>query len=183
MMGCMVRGRGNIEVEHSVSTARLRNTCARYLSVMLMVAADRYSLYNASFVAPWNQPWLRLVQLAAVLVAFNSMRLVMHAVLLGLRRAKFNHEIVLALRRGIYNYLICFVLLMLISLCVLCVFRASDTTIRWCIWLELTLLWLLAMVREAQILRANCGGLTTFLYLCGLEFLPAAVLIASGLVL
>ena len=182
MTGCLVRSRGNIEVEHSVSTARLRNTCARYLSIMFMLAADRYCLYNAGFLAPWSEPWLRLGEIAAVLVAYNSLRLIMHALVLGLRRVKFNHEIVLTLRRGIYNYFICFVLLMLFSLCILYVFGASDATVRWCIWLELTLLWLLAVVRETQILRANCGGLTTFLYLCGLELIPVAALIVSALV-
>ena len=183
LAGCLVRGRGNQEVEHSVSTARSRNTCARLLSVEFMVAADRYCLYDAGFLAPWSEPWLRLVELAAVLVAFNSLRLLMHALLLGLRRLRPHHETILALRRGIYNYFICFVLLMLISLCVLVAFGASDTAIRWCLWVELGFFWLLSLVREGQILRTFCNGLTTFLYLCGLEIIPAAVLIASGLVL
>lgn len=183
MMGCLTRSRGNLEVEHSVSTARSRNTCARLLYVTFIVAADRYALYNASFIAPWSEPWLRLAELAAVLVAFNSLRLLMHALLLGLRRIRPHHETILALRRGIYNYFICLVLLMLISLCVLVAFRASDVAIRWCLWAELALFWLLALVREGQILRSFCSGLGTFLYLCGLEIIPASVLIASGLVL
>lgn len=183
MMGCLTRSRGNLEVEHSVSTARSRNTCARLLSATFIVAADRYALYNASFIAPWSEPWLRLAELAAVLVAFNSIRLLMHALLIELRRNRPDHETRLALRRGIYNYFICFVLLMLISLCVLVAFRASDIAIRWCIWGELAMMWLVALVREGQILSSKCGGLSTFLYLCGLEIIPAAVLIASGLVL
>lgn len=183
LAGCLARSRGNLEVEHSVSTARSRNTCARLLSVTFIVAADRYALYNASFLAPWSEPWLRLAELAAVLVAFNSVRLLMHALLIELRRNRPDHETRLALRRGIYNYFICFVLLMLISLCVLVAFRASDIAIRWCIWGELAMMWLVALVREGQILSSKCGGLSTFLYLCGLEIIPAAVLIASGLVL
>ena len=183
LAGCLTRSRGNLEVEHSVSTARSRNTCARLLSVEFLVAADRYALYDASFIAPWSEPWLRLAELAAVLVAFNSLRLLMHALLLGLRRIRPHHETILALRRGIYNYFICLVLLMLISLCVLVAFRASDVAIRWCLWAELALFWLLALVREGQILRSFCSGLGTFLYLCGLEIIPASVLIASGLVL
>ena len=183
LTGCLVRGRGNIEVEHSVSVARLRNTCARLLSVEFMVAADRYCLYDAGFIAPWSEPWLRLVELAALLVAFNSLRLIMHALLLGLRKVRLNFEIRLALRHGIYNYFICFVLWMLISLCVLVAFRAPDDVIRWCIWVELGILWLLSLVREGQILRTFCNGLTTFLYLCGLEIIPAAAFVAAGLVL
>lgn len=183
MVGCLARSRGNLEVEHSVSTARSRNTCARYLSLVFMVAADRYSLYDASFIAPWSNPWLRLLELAAVLVGFNVLRLITHSLLTGLRRVRPNMESRLALRRGIYNYFICFALWMLISLCVLVAFRAPDSVIRWCIWGELALMWLVALVREGQILHSFCSGLSTFLYLCGLEIIPAAVLIASGLVL
>jgi len=183
LAGCLVRGRGNIEVEHSVSTARTRSTCSRLLSVVVIIAADRYGLYAASFIAPWSQPWLRLAELMAVLVAFNSLRLITHGFLIGMRRVRPSHEVRLALRRGIYNYFICFALWMLVSLCVLVAFSAPDGVIRWCLWGELAILWLITLVREGQILHSFCSGLTTFLYLCGLEFLPAAVLVASGLVL
>ena len=182
MMGCLVRSRGNIEVEHSVSTARSRNLCARVLAVPFLVSADRYCLYDAAFLAGWAEPWLRFGELAGVVLAFLIFRRIMHALLPG-RRLRLDSDSTRALTRGILNYFICFAILMMLSISILYMFKASDEAIRLVISVELAALWVRSTVHEGQILQEKCGGFTTFLYLCGLEFLPAGALVASALIL
>lgn len=181
MVGCLLRSRGNLEVEHSISTARSRNVCARLLAVPFLVAIDRYCLYDADFLAGWGEPWLRLGELAAVVVAVLIFRLILHALLLG-RRLRLDAESNKAITRGILNYFISFAILMMLSISILYMFKASDEAIRLVISGELAVFWLLSVVREGQILQQKCGVFATFLYLCGLELLPAGALIASALI-
>ena len=115
MVGCLLRSRGNLEVEHSISTARSRNLCARVLSVPFLIAVDRYRLYDAAFLAGWDEPWLRLGELVAVGAAFLIFRRILHALLLG-RRLRLDVESSRAVTRGILNYFVCFFLF--VSLCI-----------------------------------------------------------------
>ena len=181
MLGCLLRSRGNLEVEHSISTARSRNLCARILAIPFLVAADRYQVYDAAFLAGWDEPWARLGELAGVVASFLIIRRILHALLLG-RRLRLDTDSTRAVNRGILNFFICFSILMMLSIIILYVFKASDEAIRLVISAELAFFWLLSVVREGQILKQKCGGFTTFLYLCGLELLPAGALIASVLI-
>ncbi len=181
--GCLTRSRGNLEVEHSISTARSRDICARGLAIPFLVMVDRYSLYDNSLVPGTDQPWLRLAVLLGFLAGFFLLRRIMHLGLLRLRGLRMNSEARSAVTHGIYNYYLCNVLVMLLSISILYVFAAGDSLIRWVLWAENAFFWLLAIVRESQILRGFCSTLATFLYLCGLELLPAGALIASGFLL
>ena len=183
MTGCLLRSRGNLEVEHSISTARSRDICARGLAIPFLVMVDRYSLYDNSLVPGTDQPWLRLAVLLGFLAGFFLLRRIMHLGLLRLRGLRMNSEARSAVTHGIYNYYLCNVLVMLLSISILYVFAAGDSLIRWVLWAENAFFWLLAIVRESQILRGFCSTLATFLYLCGLELLPAGALIASGFLL
>jgi len=48
---------------------------------------------------------------------------------------------------------------------------------------EAGVLYLIYLLRRAQILSMSCNSLTTFLYLCGLELLPAALMVVPAVVL
>ena len=181
--GCLTRSRGNLEVEHSLSVARSRDQCARLLAIPLLLMVDRYGLYSPSFVPGIGEPWLRLAVLFAALIAYFALRRILHTVLLSIRGLRLNSESRSAITRGIYNYYICNVLVMLMSISILYVFNAGDGTVRWVLWSEMAAFWLLAIVRESQILHGFCSTLVTFLYLCGLELLPAGALIVSGFLL
>lgn len=182
MGGCLTRSRGNLEIEHSVSTARTRNNVARTLALFFVVIADRYRIYSPDFLADWSDPWIRLAELAGALAAFLLLRRILHSVLLNLGQHRLNSEAQNAVRHGLYNYFICFMLTALPSLCLLCIFNADDRIIRIAIWSELVIYLFVAFLREGQILRSNYGGFLTFLYLCGLEIIPLGALVACGLV-
>lgn len=182
MAGCLTRSRGNLEVEHSISVARSRGNIARILALIFVVVADRYRIYDPSFIADWDEPWLRFAELAGVLAAFLLLRYLVHAILLSLGRKHLHPESRAAVQHGLYNYFICFILTLLPSVCLLSIFNPDDILMRQLIWAELALFWLVALVREGQILQSNYGGFLNFLYLCGLEIIPAGALVASGLV-
>lgn len=181
--GCLIRARGNIEVEHNLSTARSRNFCARMLLFPFILAASRYSLYTPSFLPSASMPWAHLGQLAGVVLAYLVLRRICHALIAGLRPTRLGSDENRAVTRGFLNYFIFFSFISLPTVCLMHAFSAADSAVRMILWAELALSWVVSIIREAQILHLSCSGLGTFLYLCGLEFLPAAALVASGLVL
>lgn len=181
--GAISRRRGNLEIEHSLSVARSRNYCARMLTVPFLIAVDRYGLYPASFLAPRGEPWLRIAEIAGVFVGFVLLRLLAFGIIFKVWPPRMDNESRTTVRKGLYNYFVVFSVLMLVSVCLLTVFRADDELICLIMWVEMGLLWLLSFLREHQFLASKCSGLGTFLYLCGLEILPVGVLIASALLL
>ena len=181
--GCFIRSRGNIEVEHSISTARSRNLCARALVIPFLLASSRYGLFTPEFLAGWDRPWLNLAELTGIAAAFLAVRRIIHAMLLSIGKLRFGHDELYAVTRGILNFFILFMLLALPSICLLRAFSASDIAVRMLLWTEMALFWGVSTVREGQILSSGCSGLATFLYLCGLEFIPAAGLIIAGICL
>ena len=180
--GCLTRSRGNLEIEHSLSTARARNFYSRMLVIPFIVVLDRFGLYAPSFLAGWDEPWLRFAELYLVLIAFLLLRIILHAIILNIGRKHFHSEKRLAIRRGMHNYFICFMILMAVSLGALSIFGVSDGVFRNVIRAELALFWLISITREGQILHSECGGLATILYLCGLELLPVGAVVASAVV-
>ena len=63
------------------------------------------------------------------------------------------------------------------------ILRLPDLTIKTLLLVEAGVLYLIYLLRRAQILSMSCNSLTTFLYLCGLELLPAALMVVPAAVL
>ena len=77
--------------------------------------------------------------------------------------------------------LLCLLLLPTVGILGLC--GVDEAVIRLVVFVEITFFYALAVLRRGNILLSVCNPLTTFLYLCGLEFLPTGLLVASALVL
>ncbi|MCR5519230.1 MAG: hypothetical protein K6F21_02760 [Bacteroidales bacterium] len=182
VLSCLSRSRGNLEIEHSVSLSRTRNFYSRMLVIPYIVTLDRFLVYNPDFLAGWDRPWLLLLELYLVFFGYLLLRLILHTIILGSAKKRLPGEKRLAVQRGLHNYFICFMLVMLFTLCIHYVIKADDQVFRNVFLAELALFWLISVIREGQILRSECGGLTTILYLCGLEFLPAGAVVASAVV-
>ena len=72
------------------------------------------------------------------------------------------------------NNLLLLVPLQLATVAVMTLFRLPETAMRQVLTVEMLVVWVFSLVRSGQILGAHGSGLSTFLYLCGLEVLPAA---------
>jgi len=59
---------------------------------------------------------------------------------------------------------------------------ADDLTVKTFLLIETGVTYLLYLLRRGQILSGSCNPLTTFLYLCGLELLPAALLVVPAVI-
>ena len=77
-----------------------------------------------------------------------------------------------------YNYFILIAVLTLLTAGVCTVLRVPDGLTNTLLFWETGVLWFFTLIRSGQFLDGKGFGFTTFLYLCGLEIIPAALLVA-----
>ena len=179
LAGCLVRSRGNIEIEHSVSQARARNRCALAGMFIFGLLADRYLLYPNSYLQTLPHGW-RYAALLGVLTAYLLLR---GLLALLLRKPKLDSESRSGALTALWNYFLTALPLMLLSTGLIWLFGGSDAAARIVFYAEIFIILLFTFIREGQILRSKYSPLQTFLYLCGLELIPLAALIVPGAVL
>lgn len=182
LAGCLLRERGNIEIEHSVSQARNRNRCAIVGLFIICILADRYSLYPAAFMEEIPAPY-RVAAILGVLLAFLLLRTFLYYLIDTVARLKLDSESRLATHKAPYNYFLAVLPLILVSVLLLWLFKVPDGAARMVIWVELAVILFITLLREGQILLSGHTGFQTFLYLCALELLPVASVVVSAALL
>ena len=176
---CLRTSRGAGSLEHSISVARSRNISAAVLLVAFLLMADRFGLYGARFLSamPFGTSLAALTGIAA---AFLGVRALMHGLV---KPARFGAEDRQALKRLPYTIFIPLVIMMLVTTGLCVVFDMPEDAIRNILNIEIIASFCFSTIRAGQILAANCNGFSTILYLCALELLPAALLVASAVIL
>lgn len=173
LLRCVPLWKGNIELEHSVSQARTRNTVGFVMGLLFCIVADRYSLLDPSFRALAAPGW-QLAVTAGILFGAALLRRLFY--LISPFRSKTS-EYACTVRHAFYNYFILFVVLALLVCIVLAAFGVPDGAVRVTLYSVAGAVWFLHMLRTGQILRSRYGLFATFLYLCALEILPVGILI------
>lgn len=171
------RARGSEALEFSVSVTRERNTIAYLLLVPFLMIMSRYNMYCPSFMDSMDKVW-RLLTCAGVLAGYLLLRLVIYLLL----RPRRQYDYYRLAHRAIFTFFVLFMLLALPALGIMTVLDANDVVIRTVLYSLLAVSYVIILVRKAQILSLSCGGFTTFLYLCALEFLPTTLLVVSAVV-
>ena len=163
------RTRGAAALEHSVGQARTRN--------LICLMADRYALWRPGLwqavPAAWSAP--------AALAGMAAFLLVREFFFLVARPRRLGKEESDTLHHAPYNFFILLTLLMLSSVGILTLVRAGEGFIRTLLLWETAVVWLLAILRSGQFLSAFCNVFSTFLYLCALEMIPAALMVGAHL--
>ena len=172
------RARGSEALEFSVSVKRERDTIAIVLLIPALMIMSRYNLYNPSFIASLPEVW-HLAACAGALTAYLLLRMVLYFAF----KPKRHFDYYRLAHRAVFTFFILFMLLALPALGIMTIAHANEVVIKTVLYILLAIAYLLFLVRRAQILSLSCGGFTTFLYLCALEFLPTALLVVSAVVL
>ncbi|MBR6457214.1 MAG: hypothetical protein IKS71_01320 [Bacteroidales bacterium] len=166
VMRCLFRAKANIEMEHSIQLARTRNRAALLMLLPIWLIADRFCLLS-------GQMWISL----AILLGYLALkRLVAEFVL----PRKLPAETRLAVRRALYTYGIALAFVMMVTVGLWLLIRWDPAAMSWVFGIEAGVILLLSMAREEEILSATYHPLVSFLYLCALEILPAACLVAAA---
>ena len=156
---CAWQWRGNLRLEASVPRTRVRDLSCGVTVLPLALIFLRYDIAPLVFVLAW---WL----LRRILTQ------VFHPNGKGLQ----NYD---AAGRSGMNYFILYGLLLLPVVGAMWVFRVPDLPFRVVIFAMSGLFYLLFLVRKSQFLQSIFRPLTVFLYLCALEIIPSALLVAA----
>lgn len=170
------RARGSAGFEYNMSLARMRNIFTLSAVLPFCLVASRFDLYPASFIEAISPEW-RTLALIVIMMAYALIRSLCFRLI---RLRKLDNSYKAAIARGSYGFLIFLVVVMLLSVAILMFIRLPDNTISTVLHIEILLFYTLSILRSAQILHLSYRALPSFLYLCALEFLPAAMLIASA---
>ena len=172
------RARGSAALESSVRVSRDRNLVAAVFLIPAILLIYRYRLINAAILDTLT-PDYRLLAIAGLFLGYLVIRFLLYR---WLRPRRRYDEYQKAYRTG-YTFFILLMMLALVSVAVCYVLRLQDSTVRTVLLVETGALFLLYLLRRGQILSLSCKPLTTFLYLCALELLPAALLVIPAAVL
>ena len=179
LLYCFSRPRASVSLEYNTSVMRMRNTAALISILPFCLLADRFGLFRPELWSAVPEEWSAPATVG-VFLAYLLLRTVCSALI---RPPRLSGTAADAVRRSPWNYFILLTLLMLLSVGLLYIFRPSDTVVRITLYAETALFFLLSLLRSGQILASGFSGLTTILYLCGLELLPAAALAAYAVFL
>ena len=178
MADCVLRARGGLALEKSVRTSTDRDI----LAIALLLPADllmyRYRLYDPAFLQGLS-PNLYMLSMLGILMVYVLLRLAMYLLLKPHRRIDFYR----LAHKADYTYFVLLMLLLLFTVGILSLTPCNDLTVRRFIYIETIAVYTVFLLRKAQILSMSCNPLRTFLYLCGLEFLPTSLLVLSAVLL
>ena len=172
------RSRGIAYLEYNVSISRMRNRFAALCVLPFCLIVDRFSLYDPDFLSPLAPEW-KTPAIIGVMTVYLCLRLVGHAIFCP---RHLGRDASVTARKCAYTFFILLCILMILSTALLTVFSVPERVVRMLLYAEIALAFPCSMVRTAQFLNGQCSKLATFLYLCGLEILPAAVLLLSTLI-
>ena len=168
------RSRGAAALEHSVSQARTRNLIALSCILPFCLAVDRYALWRPDFLTAVPAAWTAPAILGAAIV-FLLFRELMY---LLLRPRRLAGEEADTLHHAPYNYFILLTILVLATAGLLSLAGCGDAVVPRVLLWETAIVWLFAILRSGQFLAGHCNVFSTFLYLCGLEIVPVALVVA-----
>lgn len=178
LSGCLFRARPNVSLEHSIHSSTERSLTALTLSLPFLLMVDRFGLYRPSFIDTLEPQWT-IASRAAVLAAFVIIRWLISL----LRPSKLNGDESAAAVNVLFTSFIPLVTVMLVSLGTMLIFKVPDDSIRIVLLAETAAFYLAFLLVSGRIMALRCSALQTFLYLCALDIIPAALIVASGMML
>ena len=167
------RPHGAADLEHNMGLARSRNLTALCYTLPACLVADRFALIRPRFFEAVSPQWTAFAVIGVMLGYF----IVREICYLLLRPRRLGGEAVATLKHNPGNYIILLAVLMLTTVGVCAAFHVPDGIARSVLLWETAAVGLFYLVRSVQLLAAHVSGFSIFLYLCGLELLPAALLV------
>ena len=171
-LSCLTRWRNNYRLESSVPLVRSRNwTFASCILPFCLIAA-RFNFFDIDFITEQPAEYRTAFHIA-VFLAFMLLRFVIYKVIRPMHGSMETYRIA---HRSPMNFFIPYTILLLVTIGVLRIFHMDPDTVRTVLLCESGAVYFLYLITKLEILASSYGVLTTFLYLCGLELLPAAAL-------
>lgn len=169
VLRCIALAKPNLELEYNIQLSRTRNRTVLVCGIAFLLMADRFALISPTL-------WISAVLLAGYILHHSLI-----AYILPWKRVPQNNRATVS--HLIFTFGIVLTFLMLLTTALWLIARWSDETMRLVLLVECAAVYLLVLVREWQILRLSCNPFAAFLYLCSLEVVPLAALVAVSVLI
>lgn len=176
---CLTRWRWNLTAEASMQFSRERDILAMLMILPVTVVFSRFGLIAPGFLQGVPVQWQTLTVLG-IIAAYLILRLTIYVALRYRARRVSNYQVA---HTATWNIFIIYAAVLLMSSGILWFCGLDGALIRYVGLLESAFFYIVALGQKFQILSCSCNPLTTFLYLCALEFLPTGLLIAANVCL
>lgn len=176
LFGGLLRWKETANLFASVRLSRDRNILFNACLMPLALLSSRYGLYRLDLMegmAPWQ---VSLVTLGALLLAFGF-----RWVLVNYFSPRTLSDQWKVSRTNIYNGTIVATVLGLLTAGIATVAGAPDSSVRSVLYHESTILFVVILYRNFEILSWKGQRFKAFLYLCALELIPVILLVISGI--
>lgn len=177
--GCYTRPRGVYNLESNLRSAKDRNIFAILLVVPFTMMLSGYRLWNPRFAAGLTDE-LHLMVTTGIFVAAVFFRYLLTTQLRGRRT---NIDSFTSANRFTYTHFVVLVIVMLAVAGIHSVTGASYQGTRHALYWAMAVMGALLIVRKLNIFNSFCSPFASFLYLCGLEILPAGLFAAAAVLL
>lgn len=171
------RPRGSVDLERNVSLTRMRNEVALCCILPFCLIVDRFGLYPARFMEDVPPQWSVCVTVG-IFAAYFLLRILPSAFI---RFRKLDNNEKLVVRNFHRSGFIALTVLLVPLALAIAFFGVPAEICRYILWGLIGLVFLFILFRISQFLRVRYSFFATISYLCGLEILPAAIVVASAL--
>lgn len=179
LFGSIFRWRYAVELEDSLQLSRSRNHIALILAVPCGMLAYSYSLFDPGIFNGLSPSAKLLATCAALLVQVPVRSFLNWQFKIG-----GSHSKAFQAAGGLfYNYAIILFFLLFTAGAAATVLTRNPLLVKRLLLILTGITYCLYLIIKGQILGSACNPFATFLYLCGLELLPSAILVIPGMLL
>lgn len=173
---CLARWKGSVNLDKSIKLSRERNTAARILFLCGGLLASRYGLLRSGLIDGLPEIW-QTPAIFGVLITYALLRRIIFEIMVRHVRKR---ELFTAGHTASYNFGIWIAITMLLTTGIGSILKLQDSEMRGIMTGICAFFYILYLIRKMQIFNSGYHKLLSFLYLCGLELLPTAALVAAA---
>ena len=173
---CVMRWKGNMDLEDSIQLSRSRNWIAAILFVPFCMLVYSHDLYSPDIIRHFS-PVLRLAVITGVLAIYLLLRAFLNW---QLEMHHYHTKTFTAANRSFYSFAIILFFLVFFIGGLTRALSGDEALTRKVLTWTMAVSYLFFIIRRGQIFASACNPFTTFLYLCSLELLPTAALVLSA---
>ena len=179
LIDCIMRWKGNLDLEDSIQLSRSRNWIAAILFIPFCMLVYADGLFSPDIISG-QPPLVRLAAVAGVMTIYLLLRTFLNW---QLEMHNYGTSVFTAANRSFYNYCVILFFLLFLTGGFLAVISHNQRLVRAVLLWETGLTYAIYVIRRGQIFASYCNPFSTFLYLCSLELLPSAALVLSAVLL
>jgi hypothetical protein len=178
LMACLFRGKESVNLEASMQLSWNRNLLALSMIIPFCLVVSRFSLYRPAFMNGLSEEAV-IGETAGILITYIMIRKVLEFIIRPKKSGEKTYQTASRVSRTFFSLLT----LTLLAMGGIMTFvdTPADSIRSAMLWVSAAI-YLIFILRKAQILMYSCSFFTAFLYLCALEIIPTGAIIASAIV-